>query len=253
MNESAPSSQLDRELRELRARAYGPHPDIQDDPEALARLAELEAARLDGHASAEGGRHESQESIQLTAETVVVGEEAPILGAVVAGDGPARRGSLWRRVTATQTGRVGLIAGLVVVAVGAWFAATWNAAPKPEATLQPTGVEADAFTLSAVSYAPLAEVDRSTLRGYERYRGLQPWVAENAQGSRCLLAIQGGTLHGVRCAPPEAELLIDIGAYPLDYTAEYMDGLADGTVIRFQLHGDTVDAYLFTPPGADNG
>ena len=94
-------------------------------------------------------------------------------------------------------------------------------------------------------------MDTATLRGYETYRGLTPWVAENAQGSRCLMAIQGATLHGMRCAPPEAELMIDFGAYPLDDTATYMEGLADGTVIRFQLHGDTVDAYLFPPPSAD--
>ncbi len=43
---------VERELGELRARAYGPGSDIRDDPAALARLTELEAARADAIRSA---------------------------------------------------------------------------------------------------------------------------------------------------------------------------------------------------------
>ena len=46
MDASSPPSDAERELNELRARAYGPHPDIQADPAALARLTELEAAHI---------------------------------------------------------------------------------------------------------------------------------------------------------------------------------------------------------------
>ena len=46
MDGPATVSAEERELRELRARAYGPHADIQRDPAALARLTELEAARV---------------------------------------------------------------------------------------------------------------------------------------------------------------------------------------------------------------
>ena len=48
MDEAPTSPDLERELRDLRARAYGPDSDIQDDPVALARLAELEARRARG-------------------------------------------------------------------------------------------------------------------------------------------------------------------------------------------------------------
>ncbi len=47
MDASSPPSDAERELDELRRRAYGPHPDIQNDPAALARLTELEAARTE--------------------------------------------------------------------------------------------------------------------------------------------------------------------------------------------------------------
>ena len=43
---SASLSPDENELRELRARAYGPNADIQSDPVALARLSELEAAHM---------------------------------------------------------------------------------------------------------------------------------------------------------------------------------------------------------------
>src|SRR4051812_12102505 len=46
MDETARTADQEAELRELRARAYGPDADILDDPPALARLAELESAHL---------------------------------------------------------------------------------------------------------------------------------------------------------------------------------------------------------------
>jgi hypothetical protein len=237
-------------MRELRARAYGPHPDIQDDPEALARLAELESVRLDEHASAGPGEHASREPVPLTPETVAV-IEAPMPDAMATGSEPVQPRSAWQKVWATPTGRVWLIGGSLVVIIAVINAVTWFAPRRPEATLQPTGIEAEFHIRSAVSLAPLAELDTTTLRGYEVYRGLEPWVAEGAHGSNCLMVIERATLQAIRCAPLEAELTVDIGAWPLDATYPYMEGLADGTVIRFQLHGDTVDAYLYPPPNTD--
>jgi hypothetical protein len=250
MSESATPSQRDQELRELWARAYGPHSDIQDDPEALARLAELESVRLDEHASAGPGEHASQEPSELTPEPAAV-VEAPMPDAMVAGSEPVQPRSPWQKVGATPTGRVWLIGGSLVVIIAIISAVTWFAPRRPEATLQPIGVEVDARILSAASHAPLAELDTTTVRGYEAYRGLEPWVAEGAQGSSCLMVIERATLRAIRCAPPEAELTVDIGAWPLDSTYPYMEGLADGTVIRFQLHGDIVDAYVYPPSTTD--
>jgi hypothetical protein len=250
MSESATPSQQDRELRELRARAYGPHPDIEGDPQALARLAELELVRLDERASPGPGDRASEEPVQLTPETVIA-VEAPMPDAMGAGNETVQTTSLWRRIRATPTGRVWLIGGSLVVIIAVVYAVTSFAPQRPEATLQPTGLDADPRIRTAASYSPLAELDTTTLRGYEPYRGLEPWVAEGAQGSRCLLVIERASLRSIRCAPPEAELTLDIGAWPLEETYPYMEGLADGTVIRFQLHGDTVDAYLYPPPNTD--
>ena len=167
---------------------------------------------------------------------------SPMTGVVVVTGEPVRPGSLWQRVTASRTGRVWLIVVLAVVVLAVVSTANWSAAPRPEATLQSTGAEADSEILSAVSSAPLAELDSSTLHGYEPYRGVQPW-SPRSPGSRCLMAIVGSSLWGIRCAPLGAELLLDYGAWPLDRAA-YADGLVDGTVIRLQHHGDWVDTLL---------
>jgi hypothetical protein len=250
MDEYGPPPEREQELRELQARAYGPHPDIQDDPDALARLAALESAHVSEHAVARPTELAWHEPVQATPETTVA-VEAPTPLEVAVFDEPVPRRSVWQNAAAMPPRRLWLIVGSLAAMTALVYAVSWFAPQQPDATLQPTGVEADSSALSAVSYAPLAEVDVSTMRGYEPYRGLTMWVAENAQGSRCLLGTEGSTLHGIKCAPPEAELMIDFGAYPLDYTATYMDGLADGTVIRFRLNGDSVDAYLYPPPSAD--
>lgn len=47
----------DRELRELRARAYGPHADIETDPAAVRRLQELESSRSAASGPSRPGDH----------------------------------------------------------------------------------------------------------------------------------------------------------------------------------------------------
>jgi len=252
MYESAAPSQFDQELRELRARAYGPHPDIQDDPVALARLDELESAHLGERESARlGAREPVGVGVGVGVGEAAVAIEAPMCPESVEGIGAAAPASFWKKVTETPTRRVWLIIGAALVVLSGWYAMTWFMPPPPEATLQPMGVEADNATLVAVARAPLAGVDESTLSGYESYRGLGPWVAEGAHGTRCLLVIERWNLWGVSCAPPEAELVVDIGVFPPDYAGTYSEGLEDGTVIRFKVHGDTVETYLYPAPGTD--
>jgi hypothetical protein len=238
MNETAMPSPDDKELRDLRARAYGLDPDIQDDPVALARLVELEAAHLGGE--------KSPEPAETAAEAVLV-VAAPTRSAETTEE--VRPRSFWQAVKSTSNGRRWLLGGSVVLVVAILYAVSWFAPQRPETTLQPTALKADDATLRALSFAPLAEVDTETLRGYEPYRGVRPWIAENAQGSRCLMAISGNILWGIRCTPGEAELMLDLNVSPLD-PAPYSEGLADGTVIRFRVNGDSVEAYVYPPPTA---
>jgi hypothetical protein len=266
MDESAPATDVEAELRDLRARAYGPHPDIMDDPGALARLAELESAHL-----AERAIDEPVPAPSGTADNAAGTDSAALLPGIpiaTARTGPAallvpegtaapppseRLARRWRRMTATRGRRMGLIAASLAIMLVIVSAVSWYAAPKPDATLQPSGAVVDREILSLVFAAPLAEVDTSTLTGYEPYRGVEPWVAENAQGARCLMAMERSTdsLANVRCAPPEAELMLDLLVWAPGDAFGYMEGLANGTVIRFQLRGDSVDAFLYVPPSAE--
>jgi hypothetical protein len=156
-------------------------------------------------------------------------------------------------MTATRARRIGLIAASVAIVLVVVSAVSWYTAPKPDATLQPSSAEVDGEVLQLVSTAPLAEVDTSTLTGYEPYRGIEPWVAVNAKGARCLMALERSrnNLAGVRCAPPAADLMLDLIVSAPGDELGYMAGLANGTVIRLQVHGDSVDAFLYLPPSAE--
>lgn len=57
-----------RELRELRARAYGPHADIASDPAAMRRLQELESSRVTAPDRRERARPASEPSLASSAD-----------------------------------------------------------------------------------------------------------------------------------------------------------------------------------------
>lgn len=263
MDESAATG-FEAELRDLRARAYGPDPDILDDPDAMKRLSELESAHLAERmvretvavSSGAGFDAAARRPAAVLPETVTAQSTGPAAVLVpdgVAGSPPsARLASLWRWMTATRSRRIGVVAGSLAIIIVILSAVSWYGAPQPEATLQPSGAEVDSEILHLVSAARLAEVDTSTLRGYEPYRGIQPWVAMNARGARCLVALERstGNLVDVGCAPPQAELMLDLLVWAPGDAFRYMEGLANGTVIRFVFRGDSVDAFLYLPPSA---
>jgi hypothetical protein len=174
--------------------------------------------------------------------------------AEAAGPGPpasvieSRLRSLWRRGTSTRLRRVAVAAG-GLVSVGAIVATVvlmfW---PRPDATLHRTTAEADARVVRLATDDGWREIDGSTLRSYGSYLGLELWSAQNAFGSTCLLAMQPsiGILSEADCAPPPADLFIDVSS-----SGDEFDGFPGEGIIRFWLRGETVDAYLYYLPPAD--
>ena len=230
-------SDADRELDELRARAYGPDPDIDGDPAALARLRELEAAhRSDVESRADAPTRESAPDV------------APSLR--------VKKGSwrsLMQRATATWWSRVAWSAGALVVAGGIVTTILLVSAPRPDATLQPTEAEAEADDLVrrlVVAEAPWLEIDTSTLRPYEPFLGLEVWSGVNAFDSPCLVAVhqKNDTLSEWRCAPAAADLIMDVESTGDGFDG--FDGVAGDGIIRFTLRGDTVEAYVYLMPEA---
>jgi hypothetical protein len=263
MTGSRLSSDAERELSELRIRAYGPDPDIDSDPAALARLAELEVAHA---ASArppipdDGPPAAASETPPGTAP-VPASDPAPsaepAARLAVDGDGtdlsrPMSLRSGWLRATSTRPRRLGVVAGATVAALALVYAVAWVVTPHPDATLQATGNQPDGQLSTMLRFAGSLEIDVSSLRSYETYRGLEPWSGVDAWGNACLVIIERSTesLLGAECMPREATLLADVGAWPY-WHDDFATGLPDASVIRFHLDGDTVEVFLHLASAVD--
>ena len=58
------------------------------------------------------------------------------------------------------------------------------------------------------------------------------------------------SVDGANCVPPWIDLFADVGAWPL-LGNDYVEGLPDGSIIRFHYSGDTVDVFLYPASKAD--
>ncbi|MDQ7877529.1 hypothetical protein Q9R08_06025 [Microbacterium sp. QXD-8] len=223
---------LDAELTALRARAYGVDADIDADPVAAARLAELEelhAASLARavHESAARGAEPAARAIETGAPD----------------DGAPRDRSWWYR------GRTGaFLAGIAVAAAAAAAVAAWMlwTGPRPDATLRPTGVAPSEQVLRLTDHARRQMVSKTTLRGFEPILGLEVWEAQSGLGNSCLLVFEPATddLLAVGCVPPPANPGVEIYDVPVAWTQEWTERFPTGTVVRFVLTEDAVDVWI---------
>lgn len=212
MDGSTHRSDADRELSDLRARAYGPDPDIDRDPADVARSDASEA-------------------------TVAVRVRRPT----------DWWRSLWRGATREWWSPLVWVAAAIVVAAMVVAVLTLSAA-RPDAKLRPTAAEADSQFLALLAEeVPEVQFSLATLRAYENYRGLEMWTGANEFGSPCLIAVDraNDTVSEMRCAPPPAELIVDVSSIGDDF-----DGLPGQGIVRFIHRGDSIDAYLYLLPEA---
>ena len=255
MTPSRPSD-AERELNDLRARAYGREPDIEADPSAIARLIELETAHIaaatpfyvtasvDSRAADAAPTSAPARDSVATSPAAQKAEPTPTTSA----GGSAR--SLWKRATLTRS-REWFVVGSIVVAAILGSAASLLA-PHPGATLQLTAGEADLFieTLIAQDEDP----DISTLRQFERYHDIDVWSVqvssvENGLGT-CLIALDrmGSGRFQYECLPTGFELAVHMSV-----VAEMNDGfgewLPDDSIISLHLRENTVDVFVHPPPG----
>ena len=156
-------------------------------------------------------------------------------------------------MTSTRSGRARLAVGAGVTAVVILWGAMWLFGAHPDATLRLTANEADSEIADLLMNANALEfIEASTLRSYEEYRGVEPWSGVDDVGNPCLLLVDRSAARvlGMACTPQEGDLIVDIGVWPSE-DPDFSEGLPDGSIIRFQHDGDTVDAYLITAPAAD--
>lgn len=245
---------VERELGELRARAYGPGSDIRDDPAALARLTELEAARADAIRSAakvdepviadDPSPDERAEDDAVEAPPPPTDPEPP----TTSREEPAE--SRWQRLTRSRSARFWLAAGAGAAVVAAVYGVTWLFGSHPDATMWRTSSEAD-DQVQTLIFEEVGDIDMSTLESYDSFQGVEPWSAVDFEGNPCLILIERSTDTALaECTPSEGDLTADIGAWPvMDY--DITEDLPDGSIIRFHHRGNSVDAYVHRAPSGE--
>ncbi|MFF2485378.1 hypothetical protein ACFVSU_03200 [Microbacterium sp. NPDC058062] len=254
MDVPANGSDTDGELAELRRRAYGPHPDIHDDPAALARLIELET-----------GQQRSGRPVEPAAASVAeVPETTPTVTATLTEEQPPPPPPPLQTPRSAPTRRWGLIAlavGAMVATTGVLATVVMSWDPPPDAVLHPTGTAADEelLTLLKAEGQPFSandggasemEIDLSTLRSFGTYMEVEVWSAVNAFGSPCLIGIHRATEDVVarQCMPAGTDLSMD-----MYWDVQHGDGvrraLPEGEVLRFLWRADSVDVHVLLSEG----
>ena len=254
MEDPSTHPDIDRELNDLRARAYGPDSDIHTDPAARARLIELEAA----HLSIPATTPNIDSGLPRAAD---VGRPAAAAKVVAVPDRAAPSDEPQSKTHPTMTShrdvrslghnatwmrRLALVGGAGIAAVTVFFALTWLLGPHPDATQHPIPVETE-FSVADPLINEGVNPDISTLQQYQSYRDVKLWSVTDERGYLCLVAWEQGLsgLFEYQCAPPGIEPLVDLVAEPEG--SGFGDWLPEGSFVRFQLHGAGVDVYL--PPG----
>lgn len=224
---------LEAELTALRARAYGVDADIGADPVAVARLAELEELHA---AAAARAAHETEplEPGEDSARGVEAGGDRSDAGGV----------GWWRR---TRAGAFLAGAAVATVAAVAVVGSMLWSAPRPDATLEPTGAAPSDQVLHLTDYARRQMVVKQTLRAFEPILGLEVWSARSGLGNSCLLVFEPVTddLLGVGCVPPPARPIVEIYDVPVAWMERWTEQFPTGTAVRFVLNGDVVDVWIY--------
>lgn len=242
-----------QELEELRRRAYGLHPDIQGDVEALTRLTELEEAH-----------RRSRYAAPVMEAPVEAAPTAPNDGPIPVTEPQPREDSPAAKVAPPVVTRrwrlIALLLAATIAAIGALTAAirTWD--PPADAALEPTGdrpddqllalLEAeDQTTLHRPGVSEM-QIDPATLRAFGTYEEVEVWSAANTFGSSCLIGVHRATDDVVarQCMPNGAEPFMDM-YWDVYHDDSIRRALPEGHVLRFILRPDRVDVYELVSEG----
>ncbi|WP_137844864.1 hypothetical protein [Microbacterium sp. 2FI] len=130
-------------------------------------------------------------------------------------------------------------------------AVIWTLRPYADETLRSVADEADFQVGVWLTFLDQRPAD-GTLRGYEPYRGLEPWSFVNGQGLQCLLIGSRSQRLAMttQCMPPGVDLSADVVAIPR-WNDDFAEGLTPGSMIRFHLRGDSVDVVFYPAPETD--
>ncbi|PCE15758.1 hypothetical protein AUC47_12890 [Microbacterium sp. SZ1] len=236
----------DAELRALQSRAYGRDADITRDPEAMRRLADLEAPQP----------VEPPVAVAPPSATPVTAAKASSTAAESVESGPVRRTGPFDPHPRTAWIALACAAVAVAAAVSASVATAVTAAARP---VEPGLVDTIAVDPGADWWDALGErTDGSVL--FEDWYGLtfvrnEGWSEIDDQ--RCLLGVptetvrsasNGFTAIGMECSagafPASLQIIVDAGQ-----PAAVRDRFPEGTALKFTLRGDTVEVRADSQDG----
>jgi hypothetical protein len=232
----------ERELAELRARAYGPGPDIGGDPDAVARLQALEDARRPAAsvrpAASAGSRTAPAARAGGPLPRVVLAPPRPPL--------PGARRPIGRRALAIAWAASVVVVGLAVS--GATAAAFLAGDARHDAVLR--HVAEGRSSTAATAFGLTGDVTT-----YDDLAGMQILTA--TPGANICILVQARADPTSRdevdgdCAPRGLPVTADLvvrSTYPDAVLARY----APGTTIRFTYEGGIVNVDVAGPdPGAE--
>ena len=249
------------ELAELRRRAYGPHADIATDPEAQARLHELEALERETRST-----HEFSGAVETASEEVIPARTAPAVEAPAAiaedpaappaesvapssaTEAPSEVGST--RLLHTARKRmpwlIAVVAGAVaLVAVIALVVGEFSR-PNPEVSLP-------ARTLpSTVGKPDLSESMRQVWGIPDApliYRGtlgrLNLWTTTDGSEWDCVLLSMQAQIYRASCAHRPLPAMVDFVTENATFPPESLDPpIPVGSFLRFVWEGDMLNVYV---------
>lgn len=248
-----PQSPHADELAALRRRAYGPDADIDADPDAQARLAELEHESARRGPSGSAGAATDAEPVSVRPGSISTSDAIVV---------PLPPDTASVRVTAGRMrGLTAFIAVgtsvLAVFALGPVVLDRLNQ-PQPVARLEPLDEVPRGTAL------PMIEPEQLRFWGvtdpdfvpHGEYGALDVWSTTGARGRQCLAVSVGGEVSGFHCTASTIDTVVDVlslnswvpqapegGRIPLEST------------IHFVLHEGVVEVYVGrnSPPERDGG
>ncbi|WP_091706855.1 hypothetical protein [Microbacterium sp. cf046] len=222
------------ELAALRQRAYGPDADIEVDPDAIARLVELEdmtrtdaADTADVDGASDAGADSATSGTPAVPPSLVPPEDPPDPSAPAAGPRRRRRTPLWA-----------FAAGAALVGLGLGWAIPSLVPPHPQTVLQvapATGAPQNFELYGLEAVAPVR---------YDPYHELEVWSSITPTGAVCLLITANtGEWITAGCAAGDIDPIADFTVYAGMRTIEGLD-LPVGSLVRFMLSDGAVEVWI---------
>jgi hypothetical protein len=262
--QASPSRADLAELTELRRRAYGPDADIAGDPDACARLLELESAQRPAWRAAVGAPDNGTDDIGTSVAVPAAEPDAVSRhDAVPLSDSgtlptrvdmpPSKPAPRWWQGRAAILLDVGVAAVAIGILVSAFNPPSTDITLHPRADI-PREAAAELAGAQELNYLGIAAED---VRLYDEFRGLNIWSGPRGSSSTCMFVTTDTRPRSrVDCAPWSGEPTIDLVKYRESSRLSGVEAWGDmpvGSMIRLIMRDGAVIAQTVEAPAVAAG